>query len=372
MRNESALALRSLSVGSRPQVGPRAREHLLGLADGVPAFVETLHANRMSPWVATAIASDPQLASMDICKPIVAAAGALTLRSLDLFAELARLVGRCNDRGVDLMVLKGPAVSRTYYPDAGLRPYGDIDILIRERDLVTVEAVLAGWGYKLKEDSSEAHRLHDCHGIFQRIYLHPENHRIVEVHLDHLQIGLEPVGMDEIWSRAIEMKFGRGVARILEPTDLFLQLCVHLHRHGFERLIWFKDLDLMIRADAVDWKRLEEQASKQGCRDSVSYTLGLLRRMLGTPLPTDGLELIASQSRLSRWLMRQTWPPSRVLALQPQRQWRLRRAVQFSPETGVLRGGLGSMFFTGRRADKLRVVTAALYQRLPSFTQPRS
>ena len=121
---------------------------------------------------------------------------------------------------------------------------------------------------------------------------------MVELHCDHLQIGLEPVGMDEIWGRAIEHRFGGATARILANDDLFVQLCVHLRRHGYERLGWFKDLDLMVRSGRVNWQAVREKATVQGCLDSVSYALWLLPRMLGTPLPREARRLVEAQGQL--------------------------------------------------------------------------
>jgi len=166
--------------------------------------------------------------------------------------------------------------------------------------------------------------------------------------------------MDEIWESSTPVLLGGTSARALEEHDLFVQLCVHLQRHGFGRLIWFKDIDLIIRRGAVDWSTVEAKAAQQGCLDSVAYTLWLLERVLGTPLPAAAQLLVWRQPWLARRLDRMLWPPKSVVALAPQRQWRLRRLVQFAPETGVLRGGLPSLLTTGRRTDKLRVLGAAV------------
>ncbi|MGE5596774.1 MAG: nucleotidyltransferase family protein, partial [Hyphomicrobiales bacterium] len=315
--------------------------------------------HRAAPWVAAALATRPELANRAPLAPLVQAGSMQALGTLRLYAELDQLLQELNAAEVPVVVLKGPGVAQQFYPNRSLRPYGDLDLLINEQSLPTVTAMLERRGYAEKEGMGEAHRLHQCHGLFQRIFIHRAGDRVVEVHCDHLQIGLEPVGMDEIWERATPARFGRGEARVLEPHDLFVQLAVHLHRHGFNRLIWFKDLDLIVRGQDLDWQEVRERAARQGCLASVAQALRLLREMLGTPLPPGALALCDEQGWISRKLQDLAWNRDDILSLRPQSRWRLRRAVQFAPETGVLRGGLPSLLFVGRRRDKLRVLAAA-------------
>jgi hypothetical protein len=139
---------------------------------------------------------------------------------------------------------------------------------------------------------------------------------------------------------------------------------VHLHRHGFDRLIWFKDLDLMVRRGDLDWARIDALADAEGCRDSLVAALEYLGMVLKTPLPPEAQEMLKRRSRLSRWLFHRAWKPAEVVALAPRRRWRMRRAVQFAPETGLMRGGLAAFLFTGRRRDKVRVLLRAMTRRL--------
>ena len=258
-----------------------------------------------------------------------------------------------------MIVLKGPALARAVYPQDGLRPYRDIDVLVHGGDVDAVVELLEVRGYRDRYPDASG-RLHAEHGGPQRVYEDHTNGLRVEVHSDHLQLGLEPVEMAEIWSRSQRADFGGVEARVLEPHDLFVHLCLHLHRHSFSRMIWFKDLDLLVRQGRLDWACVRERATAQGCIDSVSLSLELLEAVLGTPLPPEARALAASRARWTRWLQRLFWPTRRSVELELQRRWRLRRLVQFAPETGVIRGGLPSLLFTGRRRAKLRVLAAAL------------
>lgn len=352
--------LRLATAGSTPRCSERT-EQALRDCDDVAALAALAFEHKVAPWLAAAIASNPALAADPRFDAVRAAGARQTMDTLALFVELRTVLRLIGERDIRAVVLKGPVIAETYYPEPGLRPYGDIDLLIRQADLAAVAALLGERGYHEKnEDAADAHRLHECHGLFQRIFIHEDNTRVIELHCDHLQIGLEPVGMETIWASSTPVRIGSQTARALEAHDLFVQLCVHLQRHNFGRLIWFKDLDLIIRGGTLDWDMVEARAKEQGCADSVAYTLWLLRRTLATPLPPGAERLAARQPWLSRRLDLLLWRPANIVNLVPQRQWRLRRLVQFAPESGVLRGGLPSLLTTGRRADKLRVIGAVL------------
>jgi hypothetical protein len=349
--------LRLASVGERPTATPQAVRALLECPSGEQLAL-LAYEHRMAPWVAAVIAANPATASASHLAPVREAGTAQTLRTMLLFAEMTAILKLMNDARTAVVVLKGPALADTIYPDPGLRVYGDIDILIHETDLAVTSEMLRRRGYLEEHEDEGAHRLHQCHGIFQRRFRQPESGHVIEVHCDHLQIGLEPKSMDEIWSSAEEHSFGVATARVLERHDLFVQLCVHLFRHGFDRLAWFKDLDLLVRSGTLDWTRIEAKAREQGCRDSVSYSLRLLRKVLGTPLPAAAVALMNRQGRLSLAFHELVWDPKAVTGLAKRRKHRWRRLVQFAPETGMFRGGLPALLTSGRRVDKLRVLAA--------------
>jgi len=354
-----SVLLRSALAGDRPQASP-ALIRALQEVDDEFALADLAARHRVASWLATLIDSAPALAGDPRFQPVRQAAGHEAVHAMLMLGELRRLLRTLNERDIPAVVLKGPVLGERVYPEPSLRPFGDIDLLIHEINLETVAGLLRERGYVDKNEPDQHNgRLHHCHGLFQRIMRHPESGAIIEIHCDHLQIGLEPVSMDEIWARSEPIAFGNQCARSLATPDLFVQLCVHLHRHGFERLIWFKDLDLLVRRGVVDWDAVCARARQEGCTESVAYTLWLLERVLHTPLPSAARDLVVSQGRVSRAMYRVLWPPKDVVGLVPRRQWRWRRVVQFAPETGLLRGGLPSLVLPGRRRDKLAVLAAS-------------
>jgi hypothetical protein len=50
--------------------------------------------------------------------------------------------------GIDMLVLKGPALAHSIYPCPELRPFGDLDLLVAPNDIGRAESVLGAAGYR--------------------------------------------------------------------------------------------------------------------------------------------------------------------------------------------------------------------------------
>jgi hypothetical protein len=137
---------------------------------------------------------------------------------------------------------------------------------------------------------------------------------------------------------------------MLAAEDQVVHLSVHAQKHGFSRLIWLKDLDLLLRQQHIDWNIVRDVAHREGVAASVWYALELTRTLLGTPLPAAALRW--QPSLATRLLYAAVWPARRVTGLQG---FLRRRAVQFVPADSW-RGMLPSLLLMGRRSARVRAI----------------
>jgi hypothetical protein len=182
---------------------------------------------------------------------------------------------------------------------------------------------------------------------------------MVELHLDPLQMGLRPTREAARWERAQPVEALPG-ALMLSLEDQIIQLSVHVHKHGFSRLIWLKDLDLLVRryADSLDWSAVLAGARAEGLTSSVWYTLRLSAQLFGTPLPAGPMRALAPIAPV-RWLYYLVWPPDGVANLHGHMR---RRAVQFLAADSW-RGMLPNLVLMGRRGARLRAIASAVLRR---------
>src|SRR5262249_48048069 len=66
-----------------------------------------------------------------------------------LLKDLAELLAACNAAGIPVLPLKGSLLATHYYPEPGLRPMNDLDVLIHPADEARMLGVMARLGYKL-------------------------------------------------------------------------------------------------------------------------------------------------------------------------------------------------------------------------------
>ena len=84
----------------------------------------------------------------------IPAARMLVLRSMAIEAGARRALSALADSGIPFVVIKGPAVAR-FHPDAELRPFSDIDIVVPERLFTTAYAIVRAKGYQSATGSQQ-------------------------------------------------------------------------------------------------------------------------------------------------------------------------------------------------------------------------
>jgi hypothetical protein len=300
-----------------------------------------------------------------------AAAGALrnttfasVVKVMRLEAELARVARALALAEVPVIVLKGPVLSRTIYPEPALRPYTDIDLTVQDRhEDVAVSALLE---YGLTEQTFKAQEWWQAHGdhvhegaAFHRQFVSRDRQALVELHTDPLQLGLKPTCEAARWQRAVPVPNLPGLL-MLCPEDQVVQLSAHAHKHGFDRLIWLKDLDLVLRAHGgtLDWTLVRDIAREEGVQASVWYALRLAAALLGAPAPAQALAQLRPAFPV-RVMYRVVWPARTIANLDGRMR---RRAVQFDAAESW-RGMLPGLVLMGRRGARLRSLLEAVLHR---------
>jgi hypothetical protein len=283
---------------------------------------------------------------------LVARGVASTMR---IESELREVVAGLAASGVRALVLKGAAVALGYYPSPALRRYRDVDLVVRARHMAQAQAALTGLGLAPLPltDGAErrAHRLPA--GIeFHSQWVTPTSRTLFELHGDALQLGVPCADEDGRWERALPIP-GLEHGLMLAAEDQVVQLGVHAHKHGFERLVWLKDIDLVVRrAGGLDCERVAALSRLEGVRASVWYALALAEDLLGTPVPWERVRDLRPPPAV-RALLGLTCPRRRVREL---RGVMRRRFVQFDPRDSW-RGMVPSLLLMGRRGARLQAVT---------------
>lgn len=237
------------------------------------------------------------------------------LYHLQALEELATLF---EAHDIPFILLKGEALSKTCYPVEGLRPYDDIDLLIREDSYEAAKAVLTAVGFRLRYPHLEFEK----RKLFGEVEFDRQGPRAltVDLHWDTLMVSWRPPSLLSetlAWDCPDRIQVGRRIVPVLGGETLLLYLCVHYaFHHVFDGLILLCDLFLALRRNGnpIDWDRLLQMAGYHQCRQAVYYALTCVQSLLGAQVPTPVLDHLR--------------PPAQVRLLMPMERLLVRdRAV---------------------------------------------
>lgn len=205
--------------------------------------------------------------------------------------EVGRIQAALRDLEVPILLLKGAAYEMADLPPARGRIASDVDIMVPEEALASVEASLLqhGWAHSQLEPYDQRYFRDWMHELPPLV--HRERGGIVDVHHAILPrtSRLKP-DTAKLWSSA-EALPGSGLA-VLSPADMVLHSAAHAFHDG-EITLALRDLvdihDLLIHFGRQPnfWPNLVPRAEALDLVRPLYYALHYAALMLGTPIPEE-------------------------------------------------------------------------------------
>jgi hypothetical protein len=221
--------------------------------------------------------------------------------------EMLKFLRVFEAKGIPAVPFKGPTLAVQAFGHLGLRQYGDLDILVRKRDVPKARDLLLAHGYRLAVPLTLMKRV-----ILKLapgkdvIFVKDENRVVIELHwrLTDKYFDL-PLDMKSLWRRLVPMSLGGTTVKTLPLEDLILYLCMHGARHSWERLAWICDLAELVRVNPqMDWNSLMNRAKILGSERVLALGLLLASDVLGLILPTELSARVQSDPKVRLAAMR--------------------------------------------------------------------
>jgi hypothetical protein len=211
------------------------------------------------------------------------------LANLNALEDIERAL---RDTTIEVLTLKGASLLDRIYPGIGMRPMGDIDLMVHPEDREGFAKVLLDLGYR--QDPTLTH-LFTREGVIVDLHTHALNTDRIAA-----RNALLPRGMAPFWRRAVPWRTGFLRIRRPEDRDNVLLLAQHLMKHSFSGLLWLVDIHELLRnRDARFWKDLKKRAGELLQIKPLFYALYLLERTFDL-VPPPGAGLRHPGERLSR------------------------------------------------------------------------
>jgi hypothetical protein len=225
-------------------------------------------------------------------------------RHLLMTRELGQALRQCAAAGVDVIVLKGPVLAESVYPDPALRPFSDLDLLVRPADRFRMDAMLRDLGHRrvADEHSWDFDIAYDGATLYETA---------AGVRIDlHWALLTEPrfvwnADEAEIWERSVAITVAGQPARGLGGEDLLLYLAAHLAvHHTLAGLRRYWDVALLLERchGALDWDALLARAARWRTRRALGFVLAGARALFDAPVPAAVLAALRPRGVRARLL----------------------------------------------------------------------
>ncbi len=232
-------------------------------------------------------------------------------RNIRLFRRLEPLIRAVGAAGIRAVVTKGARLALTVYPDIGLRPFTDIDLVVHPDDWPKLEKVLDGLGFAGERRA--------------RTRLHPRNRSLdwtfspyfrsgelfVELHFAYLGLHVPFRSEQDFWATAGKVRMDGTEAGIMSPEYELCYLSLHAQQHSYIRLMWLTDIAELGSRAGIDREKVARIARREGVAGVVRYGFELINALW----PGTFSEQLISELRrgpIESVLMPALWPPGRV------------------------------------------------------------
>jgi Uncharacterised nucleotidyltransferase len=276
-----------------------------------PALVTLAEAHGVISLLASAVAQlHENLAPPEFANKIRELHRAQVLSALQMTAELFRLADQFRDAGLDTVLVKGPTLALRAYGDTGARQYGDLDFLVRQRDILRATELMISAGYK-PEIAVESLSPQNIPG--QYLFVRTGAPLLVELHTEHT-MRYFPLGLpiEEFFARRQLVSVDGHRIPALAIEDELLLICIHGAKHLWERLSLVADVAAFVaRQTALNWERSFATARAVGAERMLNSGLLLASNLLGAALPQNiraRLQSDRSAAQLAATIA--TWLPS--------------------------------------------------------------
>lgn len=204
-------------------------------------------------------------------------------------SEAGRLLHLLHQKGIPVVLLKGPLLARRYYGDSIHRHQGDIDLLAREKDIGNLHRLLTEQGYHTPFDYLFRRPVHkSLYFSFdnQVPYILKSSRVRVEIHSRLFNNRhLLPIPPEILFDRAQEDSFEGAAVKTLDTMDNILYLFAHGASHRWFRLKWLMDIHMLSHHPDWQWQTIAQRTKETGLEHIVNQGLTLCNRLFHTPLP---------------------------------------------------------------------------------------
>ena len=220
------------------------------------------------------------------------------LNSLRAAAELLEILRLFETEEIPAVAYKGPVMAVQLYGNTALRQVGDLDILVRKRDVPKARALLLANAYRSSYQLSTRNQVFRLAKRYSEDFCGP-NGAHMELHWAFTNRDVRfALSLEDVMPRLGTIPVGGGDAATFSREDLLVILCVHGAKHRWDRLEWTCGVAELLRTpEPLNWRLILDRAAILGSRRMLILGVFLAHDLLGAPLPGH----VLGQVQRDRW-----------------------------------------------------------------------
>ena len=217
-----------------------------------------------------------------------------SVRNTVIGEEAKKILKIFDEEKIKVIVLKGVFLAETIYKNIALRPFTDVDILIKKEDLYAADKILNSLGYPSPPYYPDALKSSSLSSINTLVYGKKDStHFFIHLHW-HLINSIWPIDflvtkidMEKIWSEAEPNKIDGIDCLTLAPHYLLIYLSEHSFTHSFDRSILLSDISWVLRyyKNRLNWNLVVREAKRFNLSLVLYYSLCFTSKLLNIEIP---------------------------------------------------------------------------------------
>ena len=176
------------------------------------------------------------------------------------FDRLKTVLERLRAEGIGCLLLKGADVLPRLHGALGARDMTDVDLLLREQDLLAVDAALKALGYRTLIDGNPVYLDHD---------------RILALDIVSSIWYLDDP--EPLWQRAVRREIGGIPVLGMAAGDLLVYLAAYnVVQRGYLNADFARDIALLVKKENVDWDFVVAEAKRRHLKIPIHHGLAFV------------------------------------------------------------------------------------------------
>jgi hypothetical protein len=208
-------------------------------------------------------------------------------RNLQLGRQVSTFLAAAREAGLNVVLTKGLRLAATVYPDVGLRPFWDVDLVASAADWPGLRRVLDAQGF-VETPAADPGRdtpVSSYDWVYSPYFRRGD--LVLEFHFNVLGLHYPARPEADAGPSSIALETGDTEAAVFSPEHELCYLCLHAQQHSYRKLIWLTDIAQMAARSKISWDTVAAISSTYRVLGPVFYGLELVERLWPGTIPAQ-------------------------------------------------------------------------------------